>query len=134
MFIQIGGRVSGIDRVDFNTGVSQFGSELTVSMFRAAFVAPQPMNLKAPNSEFGITHLRERTKAAGQVYASLLRVATAVCSDPITCAAENATSSLAKLAGNFEADTLVGSRNQSGVETARRRFRIRDCQFLQDDS
>jgi hypothetical protein len=28
MSIQIGGRVSGIDRVDFNTGVSQFGNEL----------------------------------------------------------------------------------------------------------
>jgi hypothetical protein len=27
------------------------------------------MNLKAPNSEFGIAHLRERTRAPGQVYA-----------------------------------------------------------------
>src|SRR5262249_48846532 len=42
-------------------------------MFSVAFAAPQPMNLKASNSGFGVGHLRVRTKAAGQVYAPLAR-------------------------------------------------------------
>jgi hypothetical protein len=35
--VEVRGRVSGIGRVDFNPRVFQFGSERTISMFRAAF-------------------------------------------------------------------------------------------------